>query len=97
MPPDEVRQAGREAKQEARAKVQEDKLDSDRRAIVFALNKFPKGETKSTIKDACGVGPPRFGRALASLIDDGTIVPVEISKGNNRKYEGYKVAEVPEK
>lgn len=94
----EARQATAEAAQAKREAAGEEKaakqLDSDRTAICRLLAKHPDGESKTFIKDSCGVRSSRFPTAFASLLSDGGVVPCEITKSNwKRPIEGYKLGE----
>ena len=65
------------------------RLDEDRMAIAAAMQALPSGATKTTIRDLSRVGNPRFGQAWASLVADGTVTTIILTKGNNRTYEGF--------
>lgn len=91
MKAEEARQDVNERVEAAKRAKKDQELESDKREIVQAAAKWPMGETLTTIRNASGVRNPRFGRALAALISNGDLLPVEIVKGNARKYEGYKL------
>jgi hypothetical protein len=95
---EEARQAMRDRQQEARDRGKEEagqrKMDQHRSKIVQAMLKHPDGETPKAIREAAGLNGGDFGKALASLITDGTVTQCAITKGNRRTpYDGYKLAE----
>lgn len=82
------------ARDRARREKTESRLDTDRKFIVEAMRKFPAGESKTAISNACGMSRERFGPALASLIQDGNVIAVPILKsGKKTPIEGYKLCE----
>ncbi len=95
-PPAEARErdkAEREATQEAKAR---ERIEADKRKIIETLAKprCKTGESKSVIRDTSGVRSRRFDVAFADLLEDGTVVPCQVSKANrNPPYDGYKLAE----
>lgn len=84
----------RAVQEQARREHREARLETDRRAIVEVLRKYPEGETKTAISNACGMSRERFGPALASLLGDGNVTPVPILKsGKKTPIEGYRLCE----
>lgn len=90
----EARERAATAAEDRKAKDAETKaaarLDADKKRIINALAKFPNGETPKVIRERAGLSGTRFNPALAALLEDGDVVPVEIIKPNRQKpYEGY--------
>ena len=87
------RDEAQEQVNDRRAQIQQEKaeaaLESDRRAIVGMMVKLKTPPTKTELRDRAPFGHGRFSRAFSSLVDDGTVEPLEIHKGNNRKYEAW--------
>ncbi len=95
LQPEEARQAGRGAQQEAREAAQRAKaeatLENDRGAIVSMMVKLKAPPTKTELRARAPFGHGRFDRAFASLADDGTVTPAEVQKGNNRRYDAWEL------
>lgn len=91
MQAEEARQDVDERKKAREQAKRDEQLEDDKRAILTAAAKFPNGETLTAIRDAADVRNPRLGRAIAALVSDGDLIPIEITKGNNRSYEGYRL------
>ena len=96
MPATEARQSAdtrqAEAKQKRTAERRAAELESDRAAIVKIMGKLNGPETKTVIRDRVEFGKERFGRAFASLTEDGTIRPVELKKGRGtHSYEAWRL------
>jgi len=94
---DEARQAMRDRQQQSREREKEEarqrRLDQHRSKIVRAMLRHPTGETSRAIRDAAGLSGGDFTKAMASLLEDGTVTQCEITKGNRRTpYDGYKLA-----
>ena len=77
---DDARQEVQDRKEAAKKKKRLEQFEQDKRTICDTLIKFPKGETKSVIRDAAGIGSSRFASALAELISDRDIQPCKITK-----------------
>jgi hypothetical protein len=60
------------------------------------LARLKTPRTKSDLRTLAAVGHGRFDRAFASLATDGTLQPAEITKGNNRTFEAWKLRESDE-
>lgn len=91
---DEIRNTRQDQKTVARETARQEQLEADKRQILNVLVKCPQGETKSIIKDRCGVRTSRYGPALAALLEDGCIVECEIQKSNRKSlYQGYRTNE----
>jgi hypothetical protein len=58
----------------------------------MATKGYQDGESKEQIRVGSGVHPRDFAPAFGSLIQDGSIVAVEIRK-NRRTIDGYKLSE----
>ncbi len=94
IPYDQVKQVTQDGRQQKRQEARDQQLDRDRKAIVRAMGKYPAGETKNILKAAAGFSGERFNRVLASLIDDGTVVPTSIMKaGRKTPFPGFRLAE----
>ncbi len=66
------------------------RIESDKRRIVETMAKIPGGDTAKAIRERVGLSGTRFTPALASLIDDGDVMPIDITKHNRKTpYEGY--------
>jgi hypothetical protein len=92
IPYDQLKQTNEETRQKAKDEAKGQQLEQDRKLVCQAMVKYPGGETRTTISDTAGMSRTRFNRALASLLDDKVVVPVEISKGNHKKLiEGYRL------
>jgi hypothetical protein len=94
MPASEARERATAIEEDRKARTAESKatarLDADKRRIVNALAKFPNGETGKAIRERAGMSGARFNPALAALIEDGDVIPVDIVKPNRQKpYDGY--------
>ena len=89
----EVRQDARQRADDAKKERRSEQAEADKQAVVEALARLPEGDTTSGIRTASGVRTGRFGVALAALLRERRIVTVDIIKGNNRHYEGYKLAD----
>jgi hypothetical protein len=63
---------------------------ADREKILRVFDTFPDGQSKTVIKQSCGVRFGRFEGAFAELVASGQLEPCTISKGNNRAYEGFR-------
>jgi hypothetical protein len=89
---DEVRQGAAEHEASTKAEKVAARIDIAKRAIVQAMAKYPAGETERVIKDTAGVSGSDSKAAFAALVQDGSISPCTIEKGNRRTpYEGYKL------
>ena len=94
MPASEARERAQATAEDRKARTAESKaearLDADKRRIVKALAKFPNGETAKAIRERAGLSGTRFNPALAALLEDGDVVPIDIVKSNRQTpYEGY--------
>ncbi len=92
--PEDARRESKAAQGRRRQEKLDTRLQDSRRTILrtMASPEFTAGETKEQIKTASRLHPRDFRSALASLIDDGSIVAAEIRKGR-RVYDGYKLSE----
>jgi hypothetical protein len=89
---DEARKQQQGQREKERGEKQAEKLESNRKRICNTVVKFPEGESKSIIRDRSGLRPDAFNPAWASLLDDGTLVLVELIKSNHKKpYDGYRL------
>jgi hypothetical protein len=76
------REAAKEAKQEAQAR-------RDREKLLAAADQFPDGETKSRLKDKAKIPSARFNEALSDLMESAEIEACEVTK-NGRIEPAYK-------
>jgi hypothetical protein len=93
--PDEVQRDEGNRREKARQEKADFQLDLDRRAVVDCMVKLARRETMRAIRDMAGIGNgQRFNRAWGSLTADGTVaLDGEISKGNKRIYEAFRLRE----
>lgn len=96
LEPDEARTAEAAAKETAREKqrqaAQAAQLERDGQAIIKAVLKLKdKRGTKTEIKERMARHTTAFNAAFAALLDSGDLVPRQITKGNNRTYDGYAI------
>ena len=83
----------REAKALTKNKQAADRLEDDRHRICQALVKCPNGETKTSTRTLAGMSGERFNVALATLLDDGSMVMCDVFKPDRKApREGYKLA-----
>src|SRR5262249_49651852 len=92
---EEARQEVDDRRQAAADERRNQQLEADKDQLANVLVKYPRGETKTVIRDRSGLRTQRFNAALSGLIDDGKAEWLEITKGNGRKYDGYKPAGEP--
>jgi hypothetical protein len=76
-----------EEQRKIRAAMQRD--EEDRRNLLAAVRKLPKGETKRVLRDLVGLRDGRLERALSALVGEGRVEPCEVTK-NNRAESGYR-------
>jgi hypothetical protein len=85
-----ARDAAKERQQQAKEQTTAERLEADRKAICNALAALPdQTETKTNIRTAAGMNPPRFDPAFGSLIRDKMLVAIKVKKGNGRDYDAY--------
>lgn len=82
----------REERNEQKHKMQ---IEQNRVKILARMQKLPDGDTKSGIRDQTGINSTRFNQAFALLIENETVVQVQVTKCNGQKYEGYKLHSDP--
>ncbi|MGE4002638.1 MAG: bifunctional DNA primase/polymerase [Planctomycetaceae bacterium] len=63
-----------------------------RQAIIEAMGMTPDGDTRTSIRDSAGINGKYFAKPFQSLIDDGTVIPCDITKTNGRSYKGFQLA-----
>ncbi len=89
----EAWQAVKDSKEAAKEGARQGQLERDERTVCDTLMKFPKGESKTVIRDTSGLNSKRFNPAFAAKLADGTIVPWGVQKGNHKTpHPGYKLA-----
>jgi replicative DNA helicase len=89
----DARQAVKDRHRETRQAEQAERLAENATTIRAAMQRYPDGNTKSQIREACG-GFRGFPVAFAAMIQSGAVIPCQVVK-NNRKtpYDGFKLAE----
>ena len=91
---DEARQQVAERKEAGKATDRHERLERDKQAVCNTMAKFREGESKSVIRDTCGLHSSRFNPAFSGLVGDGAIVPCDVAKANRKTpYAGFKLAE----
>ena len=90
----EAMEAVEERKAERQGARKQKQAEDDRQAILDVMRQIGEVETKTGIRDRCGIGPRRFDPAFADLLREEAIVPSQIVKGNNRKYDGYELQRI---
>jgi len=94
MRSDEARQQVEDRREAGKETSRQERLGRDKRTVCNTLAKFPKGESKTVIRDATGLHSTRFNAALGELLANGTAVPCEIVKGRRKTpIEGYMLKE----
>jgi phage/plasmid primase-like uncharacterized protein len=87
----EAMEAAHERKVEQQDARKQKQAEDDCTAIVDAMRRIGEPQTKTAIREQCGIGHRGFNVAFADLLSDETIVPVQIVKGNNRTYDGFQL------
>jgi alkylated DNA nucleotide flippase Atl1 len=96
---DVVVRAYTEAKADAKERAEWEKrrkqeaVEQDqRRRVLNTFEAYPEGEgdTKSVIAAWAGMSAKEFNPILASLLRDQVVEEFEITKGNGRRYTGYR-------
>ncbi len=82
-----------DARQKAKAERLADRAADERKRLLDALAAFPQGETKSVLRDHAGVKSAVATRILTALVHEGSAREVEITKGNNRVFEGFQLTD----
>lgn len=91
--PEDIRRAIAQQRESAGDIKVAEQLAADKRRIANNMAKYPDGETKTQIRSAAAMSGTRFNAALASLLDDGAVVPVDVQKPKwKTPKEGYKLA-----
>ena len=93
-PATEARQDADARREEAKRRRAEERtaaaLDSDRKELVTILATAAQPQTKTEIRTRATFGYGRFNCAFASLVQDGTIEPKELTKGKGQHvYQGW--------
>ena len=88
----EARQDAAEGDQEAKQEKVAAQLEAERAILCRVFAKYPKGTTKTQVRDHCGISSRRFPTAFAAAIEAGDIVPCHVVVGNKKKpMVGYKL------
>jgi hypothetical protein len=67
-------------------------LERDKQTVTNTMAKFPKGESKTVIRDMSGLHSTRFNVALSALLTDGVAVSCDVTKGRRKTpIDGYKL------
>ena len=78
------------AEQESRKAADQERREGEQRdRLLTVLRQTPNGDTARSLRTMAGLNPTAFGRAIATLPQEGRVVPCEILK-NRTTYEGYK-------
>ncbi len=89
---DEARKEQQGQREQEREAKQQAKLEANRQRICNVAAKFPAGESKSIIRTRSGLRSDAFTPAWASLLDDDTLILVELKKGNHKTpLDGYRL------
>jgi hypothetical protein len=89
---DEARQQVEDRREDQKETTRRERLERDMRAVCNTMAKFPRGESKTVIRDATGLHSTRFNAALGVLLADGAVVSCEVVKGRRTTpIEGYKL------
>ena len=94
--PDEARVSGEAEREAAKDRAREERaharLEADKQKTTAAMLRFPEGETANIIRSRAGLSGDRFTATVASLLESGDVVEVELQKPNRRApYPGYKL------
>ncbi len=92
--PHEAAEDAEQRKEASKGAAKQKQLESDIDAILKATASLEKCQgTKTGIRTATGINQSRFDVAFASAIRGKHLAEIDITKGNNRKYEGYRLAD----
>ncbi len=78
-------------KADARAAEERRQLDDDRELVFKLLRRHPGGQSKTFIKEHCGVSGRQFPKVFAAMFQAGELVECEIMVSNH-KWSGYRLA-----
>jgi hypothetical protein len=89
---DDVRQAEQAEKNAAKKAKWLEIRQEDENKVLSALQRHPEGQTKTALRDACGLHTNRFTAALEELLSRELVEPCNVCKGNRKQpYEGYRL------
>ena len=96
MKPEEMRQADRDGKENAREADRLEKFHGDKvritRAMAALERLHPEGNSKTAIRDRAGFKGNRFDEALCAALNDGAAVECEFLRSNHKTpQQGYKL------
>jgi hypothetical protein len=98
MNADEVRadaaakkEQARQAKEQAHEVAQKETQLKNRKKLLAAAARFPAGETKAVLFDKAGLNSRTGGLALSEALEDGELMPCQVTKGNKATYDGYRL------
>jgi hypothetical protein len=90
--PQDAERDAQERKAEARQQSLRAKLEATMKRMANAAAKFPSGETAKVIREHAGVSGTLASQALAALLEDGVLVPCDVTKGNRKTpHQGYRL------
>lgn len=90
-PASEAQRQTEQAQEAAKATAERKTIDDDKAAIVAAGAKMLTGATKTDLRERSELRGPRFNRAFNELLDEAVFEEVEVTKGNNRPYPGFRL------
>ena len=85
----EAREGAQQGKEQVKIRRAEERDVECRRRLREALRLGPN--TKRQLRNMTSISEQEFARAIVCLIKDGLAETCDISKGNNRTYEGFKI------
>jgi len=92
--PCEASKDAEQRKEATKAAAKKQRLDDDLKAVLKAVASLEKNQgTKTSIRTASGIPQGRFDVAFALAIREKHLTEIEITKGNNHKYEGYQLSD----
>ena len=93
-PARDARRDAEDRQQQVRDAERERGIERDKQRVITAMGKYPGGETRNILRTTAGLSGEKFNRALGAAISDGTVMGVEVMKGNHKTpREGYMLAD----
>jgi hypothetical protein len=74
-----------------KARQRRRRTHAGREALLRTLAPFPHGETAHTIREKAGLSGKQFTTLIRTLVAEGIVEPCVITKGNRRRYGGYRL------
>lgn len=87
----EIHEKEAEKRSETKAAKQQALYQANRASVVKAFERFPDGETKTTVRDTAGVESKKFTPILADLLAEKIVEQCQVAKGNKQSYEGFRL------